>query len=196
MKRVINVLSVTVLLIAIGWSFLYFFVGSEITEETASSIDINNSARLFLEVNGIGIIPEQKVTVYPHIIINESNRPTLSIVVANKTHENTSDPDNYENATWYEVDPVPGTIQISYLPEWWNWDENGRLGVIKAREIPIRFGSLKILSAVKYPELNSITISEWADKNMNGTNITRTKEQEMEKIRESSNRYSVLFPQW
>lgn len=187
---------VILLAIVIGWSFLYIFVGSEITEKTASPADINKAARLFLEVHGVKVVPNQAIMVYRHVNKNESFRPTLSIIVANRSYDNTGDPDSYEDAMWYEVDPVLGVTQVSYLPEWWNWDENGRLGVTKEREIPIKLGSLKILSAIKYPELNNATISEWTDENVNVTNMTRIKEKEMEKIRERSNRYSMFFPRW
>lgn len=163
---------VIVLIIAIGWSFLYIFVGNSDKGPLPE-----NAAAWFLKYNGVKVDPDQAVLVYRHVSDNGSDWPTLSIIVANRTYNGTDEPDKYTDATWYKVDPVPAMIQVVYLPDWWGWDDNGRMGVVRKEEIPIRLETLQFLSVIKYPEFGNMSIPDWVDENIDRTNFSTSRKQ-------------------
>lgn len=176
-----------VLLIVLGLlSMIYAYI--EEPKRTAHS-DAEEAAKQFLSFNGIEVAPGQFVSIYTHTDSHESDRPSISIVVANKTHARSAEPDNNNDATWYIIDPMSDIIKTRHFPSWGAWGANGRLGVTDS-EIPIKSGSLNILSAIKFPRLNNTTVAEWKTKHV--TNTTLTKEQ----MRENFYKYSLYFPQW
>lgn len=175
-----------ILIVVLGLSMIYVY--TEAPKHTVPS-DSEEAARKFLGANGVEVAPGQFVSVYTHMSVYESDRPSISIAVANKTYARSVEPDNNNDATWYIIDPVSDIIRVSYLPGWGAWGVNGRLGVIDS-EIPVKLGSLEILSAIKFSRLNNTTVAEWKEKNITNTTLTR------EKMRENLYKYSLYFPQW
>lgn len=72
------------------------------------------TAEAFLATQGVNLTDNQTIKVFPHLIMDEGKRKTVSIVVENKRYENTAK--RYRTETIYEIDPLKQTIDVHVNP--------------------------------------------------------------------------------
>lgn len=81
----------------------------------------------FLAQHGVRLKKGQMIVAFPHILVDDGERKTLSLVVSNRKYAGTDSVDVYTNATWFEIDPTKPAMDVTHLPEIWEYDAQGRI---------------------------------------------------------------------